>query len=226
MKRKVLVSVFLGLFSLIVVTPRLHAQDLSKYRGFTLGANLASVLKLTNQKPADVNQTHGESPVFQELSWWPPSASASPYRSDSVEQILFSFYNGELYKISVTYDQSSTEGLTLEDMVKSISEKYGPPATVFPDVAANANSHYETREKSVATWEDSQRSLNLFRSSFSSRFGLIICTKRVNAEAELASTEATKREQQEGPKREEARQKKQTDDLEVARLKNQKSFRP
>jgi len=57
----------------------------------------------------------------------PPGIS---YQSDTVEQILFSFYNGELYKISVTYDRSSTEGLTEEDMVKSISAKYGPPTYV------------------------------------------------------------------------------------------------
>src|SRR5882672_4693348 len=168
MKMRAIFSLFLGFFSLIAVAPVLCAQDLSKYRGFTLGANLASVLKLTDQKLSDVNQTQGASLMFQELTWWPPSVPGElAYRSDSVEQILFSFYNGELYKISVTYDQNSTEGLTAEDMVKSISEKYGPPATVFPDIAGNTNSHYETRERSVATWEDSQRSLNLVRSSFS-----------------------------------------------------------
>jgi hypothetical protein len=35
-----------------------------------------------------------------------------------------------------------------------------------------------------------------------------------------------KLDEQEGPKRETERQKKQVDDLEVARQKNQKSFRP
>jgi len=111
MKMKAMLSLFLGFFSLIAFVPVLRAQDLAKYRGFTLGANLATVLKLTNQKLADVNQTQGVSLVFQELTWWPPSVPGElAYRSDSVEQILFSFYNGELYKISVTYDQNSTKG--------------------------------------------------------------------------------------------------------------------
>jgi hypothetical protein len=227
MKMRAMFSLFLGFFSLIAVAPVLRAQDLSKYRGFTLGANLATVLKLTDLRLSDVNQTQGASLMFQELTWWPPSVPReATYRSDSVEQILFSFYNGELYKISVTYDQNSTEGLTAEDMVKSISEKYGPPATVSPDVAANSNNHYETREKSIATWEDAQHSLGLVRSSFSNRFGLIIYTKKVNTDVQLAIVEAARVEKLEAPTREAERQKKQTDDRELARQKNQKSFRP
>ena len=44
--------------------------------------------------------------------------------------------------------------------------------------------------------------------------------------AELAIAEALKIEEQEGPNREAERQKKQTDDLETARQKNRKIFRP
>jgi hypothetical protein len=226
MKMKAMLSLFLGLVSLMAVAPPLLAQDLSKYREFALGMNLTTVLKLTNQRLSEVNRTPGVSPILQELTWWPPSASGGPYRSDSVEQILFSFYGGALYKITVTYDQSSTEGLTAEDMVKSITEKYGPPTMVFQEGGANENNYSATREKPVANWEDAQRSLNLVRSAFTNRFGIIIYTKRVNAEVDLAIKEGAIREQQEGPMREAARQKKQTDDLEVARQKNQKTFRP
>jgi hypothetical protein len=226
MKLKAMLGLFLCLFSLIALVPASGAQDLSKYRNFSLGTNLDTVLKLTDQKVADVNKTHAASSVFQELTWWPPSVPGGTYRSDSVEQILFSFYNGELYKISVTYDQNSTEGLTTEDMVKSISEKYGTPATVYPEAPADAKNHYEARERSVSTWEDSQHSLNLVRSSFSGRFGLILCTKKINTDAELAAAEAIKLETQEGPQREAQRQKKESDDLESARQKNRKLFRP
>jgi len=226
MKMKAILSLFLGFFSLLAVAPPLLAQDLSKYREFALGTSLTTVLKLTHQRLTEVNQTPGVSPILQELTWWPPSASGGPYRSDSVEQILFSFYGGALYKITVTYDQSSTEGLTAEDMMKSITEKYGPPTIVFQEVGATGNNNYATREKPVANWEDDQRSLNLVRSAFSNRFGIVIYTKRVNAEAELAIKDGAIHERQEGPMREAARQKKQTDDLEMARQKNQKTFRP
>jgi hypothetical protein len=162
----------------------------------------------------------------QEVNWWPPNLPGALYQSDTVEQILLSFYNGELYKISVTYDQTSTEGLTAEDMVKSISAKYGPATNVVVETDSAKNDRYDVTQRPVASWEDAQYSFNLSRSSFSDHLGLIIYSKRVNAEANLAIAEAVKIEEQEGPQKEAERQKKQMDALEVARQKNQKMFRP
>src|SRR5882762_553481 len=211
---------------LLLSTPLLLAQDLSKYRHFTLGMSMTRVLERTGQKMADVKLIHGRPALVQGVSWWPPNLPGISFQSDPVEQILFSFCNGELYKISVTYDQTSTEGLTEEDMVKSISAKYGPATYVAPAIDSAANDPHDVTRKPVASWEDGQYSFNLVRSSFTDHLGLIIYSKRVNAEAELAIAEGVKLEQQEGPNREAARQKKQTDDLEVARQKNRKIFRP
>ncbi len=190
---------------LLLTAPLLRAQDLSKYRHFTLGMSLTKVLERTDQKMADVKVIHGRPALIQELAWWPPNLPGTSFQSDTVRQILFSFYKGELYKISVTYDQTSTEGLTAGDMVKSILAKYGPATNVVPDIDSAKNDR-DLTQKAVASWEDAQYSFNHVRSSFSEQLGLIIYSKRVNAEAE--------------------RQKKQMDDLEVARQKNQKNFRP
>jgi hypothetical protein len=111
-------------------------------------------------------------------------------------------------------------------MMKSISAKYGAPTRVAPQVNSATNNRYEIKQEPVASWEDSQYSFNLVRSSFTDGFELDIHSKRVNTQAELASTEATKLEEQEGPQREADRQKKETSDLEMTRQKNQKSFRP
>ena len=211
---------------LLLTAPLLRAQDLSKYRHFTLGMSLTRVLERTDQKMADVKVIHGRPALVQELTWWPPNLPGTSFQSDTVEQILFSFYNGELYKIFVTYDRTSTEGLTAEDMVKSISAKYGPATSVKPEVDSATNERYDMKQKPVATWEDSQYSFNLIRSSFSGSFELLIYSKRLNAEAEVALAEAVKLEKQEEPQREAERQKKQTGDLEATRQKNQKSFRP
>ena len=156
----------------------------------------------------------------------PPNVPGPSLQSDSVEQILFSFYNGELYKVFMIYDRPSTEGLTEADMVKSISAKYGPATIVAPEVDSATNERYNSKQKPVASWEDAQYSFGLVRSSFSDVLGLVVFSKQVNAQAELAIAEAARLDEQEGPKREAERQKKQTDDLEVARQKNQKSFRP
>jgi len=211
---------------LLLTAPLLRAQDLSKYRHFTLGMSLTRVLERTDQKMADVKVIHGRPALVQELNWWPPNLLGTSFQSDTIEQILFSFYNGELYKIFVTYDRTSTEGLTAEDMVKSISAKYGPATSVKPEVDSATNERYDMKQKPVATWEDSQYSFNLIRSSFSGSFELLIYSKRLNAEAEVALAEAVRLEKQEEPQREAERQKKQTGDLEATRQKNQKSFRP
>jgi hypothetical protein len=209
-------------FALLLTAPLLCGQDLSKYRHFTIGMSLTRLLERTEQKMADVNVMHSRPALIQELTWWPSSLPGTPLRPDSVEQMLFSFYNGELYKMSVTYDLSSTQGLTAEDMVKAFTAKYGPATYVALAIDFRPNE----RQEPVASWEDSQYSFSLVRSSFTGGFQLVIYSKKVNAEAELALAEAAKLDKQEGPQREAARLKKETVDLAVTRLKNQKSFRP
>jgi len=211
---------------LLLAAPLLRAQDLSKYRHFALGMSLTRVLERTERQMADVKLIHGRPGLIQELTWWPPNLPGPSFRSDTVEQMLFSFQNGELYKISVSYDRTSTEGLTAKDMVKSISAKYGPATSVALAIDSTKDDRYDVRQKPVASWEDSQYSFNLVRSSFSDVLGLVIYSKRANAEAELAIAEAVKLDEQEGPRREAEHRKKQTDDLEATRQKNQKSFRP
>jgi hypothetical protein len=223
---KTLRTSILCLVALLLAAPMLRAQDFSKYRHFTLGMSLTTVLERTDQKIANVKTLHARPALLQEVNWWPPNVPGTSYQADSVEQILFSFYNGELYKMSVTYDPTSTEGLTADDMVKSISAKYGSPTNLALEIDSATNESYEVRQKPIASWEDSQYFFNLARSTFSGAFELLIYSKRVNAEAEVALADAVKLEKQEGPQREAARQKKQTDDLEVARQKNRKSFRP
>jgi hypothetical protein len=226
MKMKTLRSSILCLVVLLLLAPLLRAQDLSKYRHFTLGMSLTKLLERTDQKVRDVKMIHGRPALIQELTWWPRNVPGTSVRPESIEQILFSFYNNELYKISVIYDRPSTEGLTEADMVKSISAKYGPATIVGPEIDSVTNDRYSSKPKPVAAWEDAQYSFSLVRSFFNDALGLVVFSKQVNAQAELAIAEAAKLDEQEGPKREAERQKKQMDDLEVARQKNQKSFRP
>ena len=223
---KTLHSSILCLVALLLLTPLLRAQDLSKYRHFTVGMSLTKLLERTDEKMSDVKMIHNRPALIQELTWWPPNVPGTSLRPDSVEQILFSFCNGELYKISVTYDRLSTEGLTEADMVKSISAKYGPATIVAPEIDSATSDRYNSKNKPVAFWEDAQYSFSLVRSSFGDALGLVAFSKRVNAQAELAIVEALKLDEQEGPKRDAERQKKQMDDLEMVRQKNQKSFRP
>jgi ribonuclease HI len=223
---KTIRSLILCLGVMLLTASLLEGQELSKYRGFSLDTSLATVLKLSDQKLADVKTIHVQPMLIQELAWWPPSSPGASSRPDSVEQINFSFCNGTLYKISVTYDHTSTQGLTAGDMVKSISAKYGPATNVESEIDPVLNAQFDMKQKSVASWQDSQYSVNLVRSSYTDRFGLALWSKRANAEAEAAIVEAVKLEEQERPEKEANQRKKEADDLEAQRLKNQVTFHP
>jgi len=114
----------------------------------------------------------------------------------------------------------------LNVLVKSISANYGPSTTLAPAADPASIDSYEAKGILVASWEDAQYSFNLVHSAFTERFGLVLYSKRANAEAGLAIAESVRLEKQAGPKKEADRLKKETDALEVARQKNQKTFRP
>jgi hypothetical protein len=211
--------------ALLLLAPT-RAQELGKYRGISLGMSVPSILKISDQKLEDVKTIHTRPMLIQELSWWPPSTPGHSSQYDSVEQILFSFSNGELYKISVTYNRTSTEGLTGQDMVKSISAKYGPATSVESEIDPAMDTAYNMKPGPFASWKDSKYSFDLVRTSFSDHFGLVIYSQQVNADAELATAESVKLDEQERPEKEASAKKKEADNLEITREKNQKDFHP
>ena len=103
----------------------IEAQDLSRYREFRLGMNLLAVAKQADMQPSEARVIHQRPAVIQELEWRPQSSLTSSSQADPVSEVLFTFYNGELFRMVVNYDQHKTEGLTDEDMVEAISAKYG-----------------------------------------------------------------------------------------------------
>ncbi len=126
----------------------------------------------------------------------------------------------------MTYDRHATQGLTAEDMVQAISAKYGTATRPDAEVSFPTNELYRSTEKVIARWEDSQYSISLFRSSLLNAFGLVMFSKRLDGQAEAAMADAVKLDGQADPQKEIARQKKEADNLEVARQKNREIFRP
>lgn len=205
----------------------LHAQDLSQYRGFSFGMSSAAVLKQTDMKMADVKTLHSQPALIQELTWWLPMLPGNSYQADSVREILFTFCNGQLYRMSATYDRSAIEGLTAEDLMQSIAAKYGPPIDPVTEIDLSTGERRGgPEEKVVAHWEDAKYSLTLSCSYLVNGFTLIMYSLQTNAAADEAIAKAIKLEEQQGPQKEADRQKKEADELALARLKNLQSFRP
>jgi hypothetical protein len=223
---KIMRNVVVSLALILLSAPVIHGQDLSKWRTFSFGMSLADLSKQIAQQPADVNVLHQRPALIQELMWWPPRPAESSSQTEPVQEILFSFYNGKLYRILLTYDSSATEGLTAEDMIQAVSAKYGTATRPAAEIKFGRNENYGTTEKVIARWEDSQYSVTLFPSALSHTFGLVLFSKQLNAQAEASVAEAVKLERQEAPQKEVARLKKDADNLEEARLKSRKTFRP
>ncbi len=223
---KIMRSVGISLVMILLSTPSIRGQDLSKYRGFSLGMRLPELSSQVDLRPLQTKLIQKHPAVIQELTFWPGSSSNYSLQADSVWQIFFSFYNGELFRILVTYDRDATHGLTAEDMVEAISTKYGTATRPAGEITFPTNELYRSTEKVIARWEDSQYSINLVRSKFLNSFALVMFSKRLDAQADAAIAKSIKLEGQEDPQKEIDRQKKETDDLEAARQKNQKIFRP
>jgi hypothetical protein len=210
----------------VLCVPLIHAQDLSKYRNFSFGMSAASVSKLVEEKPADVIVIHDRPALIQELTWYPPLPFESARPAEPVQKVLFSFYNGELYRMLVTYDSDAVKGLTSEDMIRMLSAKYGTATRPAAEVNFPTNDTYRATEKVIARWEDPQYSLNLFRTSMSETFAVVLFAKQLDAQAAAAIAESAKLERQEAPQVEAARVKQAAVDLEAERLKNIKALRP
>jgi hypothetical protein len=216
---KIMRSVVLAL--ILLSAPVIRGQDLSKYRNFSFGMSLVELSNQVDLKPLQTKLIHKRPAVIQELTWWPREPSGSSLQADSVWQVFFTFYDGELYRILVTYDRLATDGLTAEDMVQALSANYGTATRADVEISFPTNELYRSTEKVIARWEDSEYSFNLFRSSFLNTFGLVMFSKRLDRQAEAAIAQSV-----EDLQKEIERQKKEADNLGVARQKNRTTFRP
>lgn len=77
-------------------------------------------------KASEARVVHDRPELIQELEWQPRRLPGPSAELDSVDQILFTFYKGQLFRMLVNYDRRRTEGLTLDDMIEVFSAKYGP----------------------------------------------------------------------------------------------------
>jgi hypothetical protein len=204
------------------------AKDLSKYRNFRFEANLATIAKLADASPSQAKTVQRRPASIQELEWRPQPLGPSS-RTESVSEAVFSFYEGELFRIAINYDRYQTEGLTSDDFIEAISATYGVAEKPLPP-ANIAEGKYGDREEIVARWQDSEHDFQLIRTSYGPTFRLVGTLERLEALARSSMTEAKRLDDQEAPQREAARAagEKETEraKLEKSRLVNKPKFRP
>jgi len=238
---KMMRNIVVALSLILLSAPMTSGQDLSKYRTFSLGMTLSELSKQVGPYSHWTTLVHQRPAVIQELTLWSLSASRAPI--GGVSQILFSFYNGELYRMLVTYDRDATKGLTDDDMVQAVSARYGIATRLYPEINFLPTNYLDgstdkvipffltsdpnrSADRVIARWEDSQNAVSLLRSSNLNSFRLAISSKRLDAQAEAAIFEFEKLEKREAPQVEIGRLKREAEELEVARQLNLKTFRP
>ena len=193
--RRVAIPVFLIVLSASLI----HAQDLSSYRDFQFGMSLGAVAKQAGMNPAEAKMLHQRPATIQEL-WWQRSFGGSSPQTDPVREVVFSFYNGDLFRMVVNYDRYRTERLTDDEMIGAISAKYGIAARPVAAIVLFSSSQiYNDNEKVIARWEDPQYSYSLYRSSNQPSFGMLIFSKRLDTLAQAAIVEAMRLDNQEAP---------------------------
>lgn len=204
------------------------AGDLSKYRNFQLGTSLSTVAKQAGADPSQAKTIHRRPALIQELEWRPQPLGPMS-RAEPAKEVVFSFYDDELFRIVISYDRYETEGMTGDDFVQAISATYGIP--VKPTAPAKATpGRYHDEEVVLAQWQDQQYSFELIRSSYGPTFRLAGVLTTLQASAQAAIIEAARLDDKEAPQREAERiatdDETQRAKLEKARLVNKPKFRP
>ena len=211
------------LLGILAASPLLCAGDLSQYREFDLDSNLLEVARQAGMQAEDAKIIHERPALIQELSW-------GAGFDDTVKEILFSFYDGDLFRMVVTYDRYTTEGLTTEDVIDATSMIYGDALRPTAEISVPKIYGRDETVDVIARWEDADWSFNLVRLEYETSFTLAVFSKRLDGLARAAIDEAIQLDIQEAPQRE--IDEKKRDDLvraaeqEKARLLNKPRFRP
>jgi len=216
-------------FSWVVLSsPLLSAQDLSQYREFQLGMSLATAAQKSGVTP-ESRLPQQPAKLIQELIWQPPRGIATSPPADSVRKVILSFYDDQLFRITVSYEWERTEGLTVEDMIDALSASHGPATLPDTDVIPLLSRVASDGDRIMAHWEDAQYSLNLVRPSYASTFGLVMFSKRSDAVARAATVQSLWLGDQEASARATERKKTQDDAdharQEQVRARNKATFR-
>jgi hypothetical protein len=128
--------------------------------------------------------------VIHAVTWDVPHTGSGGTLVDSVHEVLFTFYNDELYQMIITYDRGRTAGLTNDDVVETFSATYGVPLVRNARTARNGlSADIGPGMTLVAQWEDARWLLTLRRSTYSAQYQFVLVSKALNPHARPAITE-------------------------------------
>jgi hypothetical protein len=222
-----------GVLGFVLSASGAAAQDFDRYREFELGSAVAAVATLTGVAGSELKAIHQRPAVIQELTWKPRYGARRPVaaETESLDRLVFDFYDDRLFRVTVDYDRKHTEGLMDGDMIEALSAVYGSPATPIVSRRRQPATVSDDAGAPIAEWGNADNSVRLQRlSSYGTTFRLVITAESVATLARTAAARAVVLDAREAPQREAAREKKEVEDRraaeEKARLTNKATFRP
>ena len=210
-----------------LVSMPLHGNgQWSRYRGLTLGDSVATTVERLEIVEPTIKVLYERPSLVQELTWRPhrfiSGASVAP---DPLGELVLTFMDGKLVRMTATYDRDRTEGLSDADFLDLLGASYGlarvptrPMGTV----------RFEPR-RTIGNWGDDDASVRLWSEDHPRRVGLTITSPGdVALQTAIASGIIVERDA--APARELARQAAAAaaakEREEKTRLANKANFKP
>lgn len=205
------------------------AAELSRYREFELGSSVAEVTAVTLSAERDLKMLHSRPALLQEVTWQPRYMTGPPVADrNSIGEMVFSFVDDRLFKMTVVYERGRTTGLTNADMIAALTELYGVPTGKAAPPRATADA-LDTAVV-IAEWRREDTHMSLRRGRYNESFSLVITSVSLDAIARKAQASALVMDLREAPAREAALEKKRADEQrqveEQTRTANKKVFTP
>ena len=148
---------------------------------------------LTGVEASTATVVHQRPALMQDLEWRPSRWTSAKLaaQSDPVQQVTFSFYTDQLFRVVVDYDRERTDGLTDVDMADAISQTYGEPVKPAAKQTAAATMSIDNDSGTpIRRWEGADYAVALYRSSYATTFRMIVSSPRLDALARTAAAQS------------------------------------
>jgi hypothetical protein len=221
----------IGFFVVVLGGQTVDAQAPLGYREYLLGSSPEAVSAVSPTRTGHPRTVHDRPVSIVEVVWRAPYMGLGADLADPVHDLLFRFYENQLYQVIVTYDRGRMAGLTNDDVIATLAATYGVPLLrdtrgTHPVAGVDVAPHMRV----IAQWDDADSLLTLARSVHSPEFQLVLVSKTLNSRARVAIAEARRLDALDAPQREMDRRAQADADAaaagEKARTANKAAFRP
>ena len=158
-------------FVALVSAPLHGDSQWSRYRGVTLGDSVATAVERLAIVEPTIKVLYEGPSLIQELTWRPHRfISGLAMTSDPLGELVLTFIEGRLVRMTATYDRDRMEGLSDADLLELLGTTYG--LARIPS-RAPALIRAEPR-RTIGNWGDDEALVRLWSEDHPRRVGLTI----------------------------------------------------